>query len=570
MCPGTVSEHTESQAEVELFGVIQRELSDNWVALHSLGLAIHARKPWAEADFVLVGPTGVFVLEVKGGRIRRRDGQWIFTTRHGRDSEPKSEGPFDQAGGAAAALRHYLVDRIPALRGVVVGYGVATPDMTFSVTGPDIIPDLVYDAADVGTSFEHYVTRLSEYWRRRIAELKGSQPNGLDDRMRHQVLELLRGDFDGRLSLRSRTQLVGKEIIRLTNEQFRVLDGLAENPRAIISGSAGTGKTLLAVEEALRSARRGDRVLLLCFNRALAANLRAAAAHPLVTVTSLHAYLADVVRRSGLEGEIPSVADSERLELFFPDVAFRAIVDDLVPDEFDVAIVDEAQDILLPRYLDVLDAVIVGGLSNGSWRIFYDPRQDLFQGLAPLGLKRLRTHAATYSLTVNCRNTRPIAVATGLLCGFMPIETLAIEGDAVETRWYREREDELRMLARDINRVLSAGMKPGDVMILGRRRLENSVLSRGLAGVAYPVADFAVPRAEARIAYATVQSFKGLEADIVFIVDVDDLVAADAVAELYVGASRARTALFVYLAESCREDYDARAAELGLRIAESE
>ena len=108
MCPAVVSEHTKSPAEVDVFGIVARELSEEWTALHSLGIAVHPRKPWAEADFVLVGPPGVFVLEVKGQHVRRENGKWIFTSGGGRDSEPKAEGPFDQAGGASAALFKYL------------------------------------------------------------------------------------------------------------------------------------------------------------------------------------------------------------------------------------------------------------------------------------------------------------------------------------------------------------------------------------------------------------------------------------------------------------------------------
>ncbi len=56
-------------------------LDDSWTVLHSVGLARHASKPWAEADVVLVGPPGVLVLEVKGGRLERRNGRWGFRNR---------------------------------------------------------------------------------------------------------------------------------------------------------------------------------------------------------------------------------------------------------------------------------------------------------------------------------------------------------------------------------------------------------------------------------------------------------------------------------------------------------
>ena len=49
-----------------MFGADRDELSDQWTAIHSLGLTSHRAKPWAEIDFVLVGRTGVYV-KVKVG-----------------------------------------------------------------------------------------------------------------------------------------------------------------------------------------------------------------------------------------------------------------------------------------------------------------------------------------------------------------------------------------------------------------------------------------------------------------------------------------------------------------------
>jgi len=65
-----------------------------------------------------------------------------------------------------------------------------------------------------------------------------------------------------------------QELLRLTEEQMVVLDSLAAHKRAAIEGAAGTGKTVLALEKARRLAKNGARVLLLCFNRPLAADLR--------------------------------------------------------------------------------------------------------------------------------------------------------------------------------------------------------------------------------------------------------------------------------------------------------
>ncbi len=71
MLPPEVAEDNPSNAEKRIFQKFKDGLSGEWTVLHSLGLAHHNRKRWAEADFVLVGPRGVFVGEVKGGRIAR-------------------------------------------------------------------------------------------------------------------------------------------------------------------------------------------------------------------------------------------------------------------------------------------------------------------------------------------------------------------------------------------------------------------------------------------------------------------------------------------------------------------
>lgn len=51
-------------------------------------------------------------------------------------------------------------------------------------------------------------------------------------------------------------------LIALTKEQYRCLDQLDDNPRCLIQGPAGTGKTLLAIEEVKKSVARGERVAL--------------------------------------------------------------------------------------------------------------------------------------------------------------------------------------------------------------------------------------------------------------------------------------------------------------------
>lgn len=83
MLPSAVRDGTSSPAEHAMFAHMRDELAGDWTVLHSLGLMIHGRKPWAEIDFVLIGPPGVICLEVKGGLVGRRDGIWYTTPQRG-------------------------------------------------------------------------------------------------------------------------------------------------------------------------------------------------------------------------------------------------------------------------------------------------------------------------------------------------------------------------------------------------------------------------------------------------------------------------------------------------------
>ena len=59
-------------------------IGSQWTAYHSLNLSEHLYKEWSEIDFLLVGPQGIFIFEVKGGRVIIKDGIWEYTDRYGK------------------------------------------------------------------------------------------------------------------------------------------------------------------------------------------------------------------------------------------------------------------------------------------------------------------------------------------------------------------------------------------------------------------------------------------------------------------------------------------------------
>ena len=72
--------HDSSSAESWLFGKL-KELPDDYCVLHSLGSMRHDHKSWSEIDFTVIGPAGIFFIEVKGGAIGRKNGEWFVERR---------------------------------------------------------------------------------------------------------------------------------------------------------------------------------------------------------------------------------------------------------------------------------------------------------------------------------------------------------------------------------------------------------------------------------------------------------------------------------------------------------
>ena len=101
---------------------------------------------------------------------------------------------------------------------------------------------------------------------------------------------------------------------------------------------------------------------------------------------------------------------------------------------------------------------------------------------------------------------------------------------------------QLRTLLRDLLR--HQGLKPEQVIVLSPYRHSNatSTWAAGLEGVAHTTELVSPGAGQLRV--GTIQGFKGLEADVVVIVGIDSRCQRHP-ATLYVGASRARAALYV-------------------------
>jgi Nuclease-related domain/AAA domain len=567
MLPPTISPNTPSGAERAMFERIRDELSNDWTALHSVGMTIHDAKPWAEIDFVLVGPPGAFCLEVKGGLISREKGVWYTTRQRGPQAgrrERLKESPFEQVGSASAQLFRVLERALPKMTKAITGYAVITPDVAWTVQGPDVDTALVYDQRDTLAPFAAFMDRVVVRWNQRVGSgwHRKLETLGRDDK--RTIVESIRGDFQLVPSLRATAESADRELVRLTEEQCALFARLAANPRVVAHGGAGTGKTVIAVEDVRRLAAAGDKVLYMCFSRNLAEQVaRTLAGIPGITVRTLHSLMSEVVETAGRSGELPDVDHDDLFGLFLPELALEVLLESAAP-RYDIVVVDEAQDLLRGEYLDVIEGLLGGQFDSTRWRFFLDPNQNLFGGISAASLDRLRRAAAVdWPLMVNCRNTAPIATQVSLLSGVPLTAVLAPEGPAVDLVWYDSSKPQHVAVKERLRQLMADGFLASHLTVLSRYRLSNSVVA---SGVGQPLTDVSRGRLDpddGTVTFSTISSFKGLESDVVLLVDVDDLESPEGLASVYVGASRARVALVVFLSVTQRDRFRALAREFG-------
>ncbi len=234
---------TGSMAEKKVFDRLSLILEDKgFTAFHSINLPRHRYKRFGEIDVLITGPAGIFVLEVKGGRVGCKQGIWQFADRYGNIGQ-KPESPFQQARTALHGLMDKLGDRFDPsfLNRFPIGYGVICPDCRPGVSGAEWDGSVLMDAGDMNNLAQRLMA-LFAHWQEK--HTGGGRP-GADDIA--ALNAWLRPEFESARPLFDQVQAIGGHAARLTQEQMVFVDVIQANPRVVCTGGAGTGKTFLAM-----------------------------------------------------------------------------------------------------------------------------------------------------------------------------------------------------------------------------------------------------------------------------------------------------------------------------------
>lgn len=504
---------TNSHAELCVFDQLRSSFSgadkNTWFAMHSLQLPRHEYKRFGEIDFIVCGPDGIFVIEVKGGNVACRDGIWETGNRLG--TSRLRESPFAQAEGAM----HGLVKKLPAsLRSAFrVGYGVVTPDVPRLPDSAEWDKQVLADGRDF-KQFEKWFIRFIRHWRAKDP----NKPNATAAQL-SELRQYLRPDFEAVTSLNASARDIDTRIARLSEDQLKFIDVAEDNSRVVCSGGAGTGKTLLALDLAKRWSASGMTTALACHSP----------------------WLKNFLERKAVPGLVVTLADSIHI------AARRTGI-----DKFDGLIVDEGQDILNMDTLSHLDSHLKGGLSDGRWCFFHDSNNQ--SGLCGSYVPDAYVYLESLSpvkipLRTNCRNTLPILQKLQTELDADIGNSGVGDGPAIREVQVADTDAAVRALKQELHELVEIeGFNSGDIVVLSPLSYIRS-LAGTLAetmGTSISVLDDSSPGNLGRqtVGFAQIADFKGLESEVIILIDMPRPGVDKELCSLhYVGMSRARALL---------------------------
>ena len=538
MMPSKPRECSKNSLEDVMFEALYH-LPDEYYVFHSFKI-ITIRNDLlqeSETDFVVFNPAkGILCLEAKAGHVYCKDEEWFY----GSGIKMSHEGPYRQAASNKWKLMQYISDKNmdDIKKSCKFVHGVWFPSVSDEelkqITFPSDGDRAITMTSEALSDPQKYIDKLFS-----VKIKKDFQTDLSGYQIKRILNSILCPSFNLIPSVKNEYELKRIVFNRMIGEQVRLLDYLEEQPVAVINGVAGSGKTLIALEKARRCAEKGEKVLFLCYNRFLRDYLKESYKYNNVsfyTIDGLSCKLCGI--------SIPDIKKlSVKLEELFVDGKFP----------YKNIIIDEGQDfgkseIEETQIIELLESIVLHETINGTFYVFYDKLQLVQGDKIP---KYIQDADCRLSLYKNCRNTENIAITS-----MRPLRETkkpklfegALKGDAPKL-YVSEASEDNKKIIDDILQQYQSN-KIDDVVILTCKTETNSILSKYIQDGKYKYK---------RIEYTftTCRKFKGLEADVILLVDVDKGVfLTDAINIYYVGTSRARFALNIVAkisSEDCAE-----------------
>ena len=524
MIPDTPKEFDPKSQEGLMFDELNN-LPDEYYVFHSFSIVTLKGSviQESETDFVIFHPKkGIICLEAKAGQVDYRDGYWFY----GSGKRMNNDGPYNQASTNKWKLKDYMLDHglQYEFEHCKLLHAVWFPDVPLSkLKGKQLPAEADLMITLTSDSFGHIEEAVNNIF---AIEIPAKVVTNLSEKDAKRILERVLAPSFNLISLQEVEIERSKNVFkRMLKEQVALLNYLEEQDNAIINGLAGTGKTVMAVKKAFNHSEKNEEVLFLCYNAFLKDHLKTTYPYPHV-----HYYTIDGLACKLCETKSPDYSKlQEKLEEMFCDGTFP----------YQHVIIDEGQDfgkneLEEEKLIDLLKAnVLEDENKKGSFYLFYDKNQMIQSRSVP---KYIEDADCKLTLYRNCRNTENIALTSLRLLGSNKSPKLmpdAVLGDIPEIAFCSGKDETVSMLNAELDKFLDAGYT--DITILTCKTENSSILTESCKNGKYNYK-------RGYINFTTCRKFKGLEADVIIVVDIDKNSFTDEQGEemMYVGTSRAR------------------------------
>lgn len=539
-------------AEAKVYEALRDQLPQEWSVIYGYDYVFWNGRVLrdGEVDFIVSAPgRGLMFLEVKAAHgFECVNGRW--NAIHPNSDRQERDDPFAQA----ARNKHNVVEKLARSLRLhrkadfpgIYGHLVLCPVGRLVGALPGSQDPIVFlQASDMGQLHERLVAAFSRW-----GGGQGERP-GYTTAIHHQVSEFLTDNSRVLLLTGRQSDYDDRRIEELTSLQYEGFRQVLQHKRVLVRGTAGSGKTMIAMWAAEQLAAEGQSVLFVCYNVALAEWMRLKNPNTKVRILNFHAFCREVI--GNLPGQAISWSpDSDFWRGGASELVFNAYAANPGRHRYQNIIVDEAQD-FHPTWWDALELALTDE-REGRLCAFLDPQQQGVYG------QEAAHPAGMFERTLdrNCRNTRRIVgYCSSVLNEEIQSFELSPEGVVPDVRGViPDRGQRAAAVRALVNNLLTSQCCPSTIALLSPWKEDNEGNSLTNIGPinGIPVRHIREEGALAQwkdgtaIIHSTIKSFKGLEADHVILTDLPapGQYAVLRKPDLFVAASRARHRLYLF------------------------
>lgn len=520
--------------EVKFFELLKSSKnSDHIISFHSLELPKHVKKRNGEMDFVILfPPLGIIGVEVKSHKnIYVQNGRWYF------NDVPKDESPFTQVKDNVISLRKKIESQFPSLKWMLYQRLVVFTDCNL-INKPTIEferwellqkEDFEKDGFDIIQSLENILKKSYENLKT-TSVVKNMGVTELNKLSISLLVNYLRPNYEYYISPRERINDLERDLKNYTREQFKILDTIAEIPHLYVHGSAGTGKTLMAIEAARRKFYNNKNVLFIIYNTEIKEFLRSELHFAKnIGIYSMHEIFKLILGNYEYENLLKQSASIE-------DFAKESLkVNINIPEEkkYDCLIIDECQDIVSLDNLLILQQFIINDLDKTDILFFGDHKFQKVQNPNALNFENIKQQflnkLVSIPLSINCRNTEniindiQIRIQSDIKSSYKEfLRGNSDESNITKYILYDNDEDQCEKLKGIIKDLKKEGYKNKEITVLTRNQHSSNKIFKDDKLENYGLTTEASFR-DNFVYLSTYRKFKGLENHVIIVLGIEEI-----------------------------------------------